>query len=168
MRRQVEKGAILENDSVDLTVRIAFDYSDDTRDGQRLQGTQCAGAFGRSWFNFANSAPGRRVCDDVGFEQFLCFEMAVGADALFRPDHLDQLPRKVRRKFDHSTVIQQQPVNFATWIEEVLRDRAFHLRLERPLAEPVWPDPEFVFHFLYPVFGKADFAANYQDTRIPG
>jgi hypothetical protein len=93
----------------------------------------------------------------VGFEQFLCFEMAVGADALVRPDHLDQLPCEVRRKFDHSTVIQQQPVYFATWIKEVLRDRAFHLRRERLLAGPVWSDPEFVFHFLYPVFGKADF-----------
>jgi hypothetical protein len=26
----------------------------------------------------------------------------------------------------------------------------------------VRPDPEFVFHFLYPVFGKADSAAKYQ------
>jgi hypothetical protein len=49
-----------------------------------------------------------------------------------------------------------------------LRNRAFHLRRERLFAGSGWPDPEVVFHFLYPVFGKADSAANYQDTRIWG
>jgi hypothetical protein len=120
MRRKVQKSSILKNDAVNFAVWIASDYPDNARNAQRLQGTQGAGAFRRSRFNFANRAPGRRVCDDVGFEQFLCFQMAIDADALFRPDHLDQLPREVRRKFDHSAIIEQQPVNFTTWIEEVL------------------------------------------------
>jgi hypothetical protein len=120
MRWEVQKGAILENDSVDFTVRIASDHSDDTRDAQRLKRSKGASAIGRGWFNLTDRAPGRRICDHVSFEQFLCFEMAIGADALLRLNDLDQLPREVRRKFDHSTVIQQQTVNFAAWIEEVL------------------------------------------------
>jgi hypothetical protein len=63
----------------------------------------------------------------VAFEQFLCFEMAVGADTLLRPNHLYQLPREMRREFDYSAVVQQQTVNFAAWIKEVLRNRAFYL-----------------------------------------
>ena len=59
----------------------------------------------------------------VAFEQFLCFEMAVCADALLRPNHLYEFPREMRRELDHSAVVQQQTINFATWIEEILRNR---------------------------------------------
>ena len=37
VRWEVQKGAILENNSVDLTVRISSDYSDGTRNAKRLE-----------------------------------------------------------------------------------------------------------------------------------
>jgi hypothetical protein len=41
MRWEVQEGAILENNSVGVTVRIPSDYSDGTRDAQRLERTSC-------------------------------------------------------------------------------------------------------------------------------
>jgi hypothetical protein len=161
MRWEVQEGAILENNSVDVTVRIPSDCSDGTCDAKRLERTKRAGPFRRGWLNLTDRTPGGRIRYHVAFEQFLCFEMAVCADALFRLNHLHEFPREMRRELDHSAVGQQQTVNFAPWIKEILRNRAFYLRWERSLVGPVRPDPEFVFHFLYPVFGKADSAAKY-------
>ncbi len=86
MRWKVQEGAIFENDSVDVTVRIASDYLDGARDAQRLERTKRAGPFRRGLLNLTDRTPGGRIGDHVAFEQFLCFEMAVGADTLFRPN----------------------------------------------------------------------------------
>jgi hypothetical protein len=45
MRWEVQEGAILENNSVDVTVRIPSDYSDGARDAKRLERTKRAGPF---------------------------------------------------------------------------------------------------------------------------
>ena len=86
-------------------------------------GLKRASPFSRGWLNLTDRTPGGRIRDHVAFEQFLCFEMAVCADALLRPNHLYEFPREMRRELDHSAVVQQQTVNFATWIEEILRNR---------------------------------------------
>jgi hypothetical protein len=147
MRWEVQEGAILENNSVDVTVRIPSDNPDGTRDAKRLERTERAGPFRRGWLNLTYRTPGGRIRYHMAFEQFLCFEMAVCADALLRLNHLYEFPRQMRRELDHSAVGKQQTVNFAPWIKEILRNRAFYLRWERPLVGPVRPDPEFVFHF---------------------
>jgi len=70
----------------------------------------------------------------------------------------------MRREFDHSAVGKAtKTVNFAAWIEEVLRKPwpSTSVGKRPPLSSRCGPDPEFVFHFLYPVFGKADSAAEY-------
>jgi hypothetical protein len=85
MRWEVQEGAILENNSVDVTVRIPSDYSDGTRDAKRLERTKRAGPSGGVGLISRIATPGGRIRDHVAFEQFLCFEMAVCADALLRP-----------------------------------------------------------------------------------
>jgi hypothetical protein len=48
----------------------------------------------RGWLNLTDRTPGGRIRDHVAFEQFLCFEMAVCADALLRPNHLYEFPAR--------------------------------------------------------------------------
>jgi hypothetical protein len=43
VRWEMQKSTILENGAVDITVRIASDHSDVTRDAQRLKRTKGAG-----------------------------------------------------------------------------------------------------------------------------
>jgi hypothetical protein len=128
MRWEVQEGAILENNSVDVTVRIPSDNSNGTRDAKRLERTKRAGPFWRGWLNLTDRPPRSGIRYHVAFEQFLCFEMAVCADTLLRLNHLYEFPREMRRELDHSAVIQQQTINFAPRIEEVLQNRAFYLR----------------------------------------
>jgi hypothetical protein len=148
MRWKMQKRAILEDDSVDLAVWIPSDHSDDTGDTERPKRAKGASSLRWSWFNLTNGPPGGRIYDHVSLEQFFCFEMAIGTDVFLWLNHLDQLTCEMRREFDHRAVIQQQTVNFAPWIEEILGNRAFHFRWERLLVGPAQPGPEFFFHFV--------------------
>src|ERR1700730_6666865 len=166
----MENDAIIEDDSVNLTVWIPFDYPDCAHHTQRLQRANRTGPFGRGWFDLTDRAPGRWIRDHVAFEQFVRFEIAVDPDTLLRLNHLDQLSREMRREFNYHTAVQQKAVDFAAWIEEVLRNCAFQLRWERRLVERMRPAPEFVFHFcilflvrpiLRPTVGYTDFTPMY-------
>src|SRR5262249_62044604 len=88
VRRQLHEGAICDNNSVGITVRVSSNCSNGTRDAQRLKRTEGAGSVRRGWFNLTDRAPGSGICDHVAPEQFFCFEMAIGANALFRLNYL--------------------------------------------------------------------------------
>jgi hypothetical protein len=54
VRWEVQEGAILENNSIGVTERIASDYSDGTRDAQRLERTKATDTFRRGWLNLTD------------------------------------------------------------------------------------------------------------------
>jgi hypothetical protein len=128
MRWEVQEGAILENNSVDVTVRIPSDCSDGTRDAQRLERTKRPGRSGevglisriaRSVAGFAITWP---LSDFSASRWPLARTRSLGLISY-------EFPREMWRELDHSAVVQQQTINFTLWIEEILGNRAFYLRL---------------------------------------
>src|SRR5258707_1909294 len=148
MRWKMENGAVLEDDSVNLTVRIPFDYSDCAHNAQRLKRANGTSPFGRGWFDLADRAPRRWIRDHMAFEQFVCFEIAIGPNTFLRLNHLDQLSREMRREFSHPAGVQPKAGAFAAWGEGGPPNCAFQPRWGKALFQRKPRASEFRFHLL--------------------
>jgi hypothetical protein len=100
MRWEVQEGAILENNSVDVTVRIPSDYSDGTRDAKRLERTKRAGPSGGVGLISRIARPVAGFAITWPLSNFSASRWPFARTRSFGLNHLYEFPREMRREFD--------------------------------------------------------------------